>query len=100
MKTTIQQQIKAVQLAMLIADNEIIRNFWYGIDFEALRDGLNDAGSTLAAINLNPDVFDKIASLESLLKEANELLTGAMKVPEVKGKMIYNAIQEFQKKKV
>lgn len=58
MKTTIKQQIKAIQLAIVIADNRLIREYYekFGIDYNTLRDGLNDAGSTLAAINLNPEL--------------------------------------------
>lgn len=58
MKTTIKQQIKAIQLAIVIADNRFIREYYekFGIDYNTLRDGLNDAGSTLAAINLNPEI--------------------------------------------
>jgi len=58
MKTTIQQQIKSVQFAILMTENKFIREYYekFGIDYDSLRDGLNDAGSTLAAINLNPEI--------------------------------------------
>jgi hypothetical protein len=60
MKTTIQQQIKAVQDSRLIVDylvsSKLYRGTFNPSRLKDIYEALNDAGSTLAAINLNPEL--------------------------------------------
>ena len=59
MNTTFSQQIQAIQNALVVFDGPILEG-----DYTHTREALNDAASSLAALNLNPDIFQRVKELE------------------------------------
>lgn len=62
MKHSLKEQIDGITRAHKLIDNNISNQKW-------VLSALNDAASTIAAINLNPNIFERVKALEEVLTE-------------------------------
>lgn len=67
MQTTFQEQIQAIQKTRTIIQENKESLFLAGHDVSLIDKGLNDAGSTIAAINFEQHKFPKLIAVEQFI---------------------------------
>lgn len=91
MKHSYSEQISAIQKARTLLSGSIVAQP------VILIEQLNDAASTIAAINFNPKIFERVKELEEVLKSTRKLNLHVYDKGTI-GHMVYMEIESVLKK--